>query len=75
MSDLKTFKVNSPALMASMILISGGCFHKTNKEIIMSIFVTLCLQLQFFPKTHQMLKGIFTIIIYKSVSSWDINVQ
>lgn len=53
MPDLKTFKVNSPALMASMILISGGCFHKGNKVIIMSFFsVPLYLQPQLIPKTH-----------------------
>lgn len=39
MPDLTKFKVNSPALMASMILISGGCFHKGNKVTIMSFFL------------------------------------
>lgn len=41
MPDFKTFKVNSPALMASMILISGGCFHKENKVMIIAFFLFL----------------------------------
>lgn len=54
MPDLKTFKVNSPALMASMSLITAACFHKGEQGHFYVFFfsVPLCLQPQLIPKMH-----------------------